>query len=305
MRLVEEFGSQVCILPCVHACLCGLVDVFSLCRCCMVGGSAERDVLASSLASCHRMVASWRKVSAPRHTRCPATLLASLHSCLTSVMCVRPGRPALLLQRRKRQLKAREAGKVEARHVSAGQAVLGMLASAGQSAPETKVCVCVCVCACVFTFCLRLLLLRVGRACTSSPLLNPFLRQVDWVCPRVCFQVVYLHQAYQPLCFCNGSPCCQSLLLAILPRTYKAVFAFAHLTLLTPHLLACCRTSSSSPHWLTATSRHTTQRRPPPARHTATRNSYRWRYGTRWKSPSCSLPRTSLSIGPRCAASAR
>ncbi len=44
-----------------------------------------------------------------------------------------------LLQRRKRQLKAREAGKVEAGHVSAGAAVLGMIASAGAEAAQTKV----------------------------------------------------------------------------------------------------------------------------------------------------------------------
>lgn len=41
-------------------------------------------------------------------------------------------------QRRKRQLKAREAGKVEAGHVSAGQAVLGMIAQAGEAAGMTK-----------------------------------------------------------------------------------------------------------------------------------------------------------------------
>ncbi|EFN53299.1 hypothetical protein CHLNCDRAFT_136963 [Chlorella variabilis] len=41
-------------------------------------------------------------------------------------------------QRRKRQLKAREAGKVEAGHVSAGAAVLGMIASVGAEAAQTK-----------------------------------------------------------------------------------------------------------------------------------------------------------------------
>lgn len=41
-------------------------------------------------------------------------------------------------QRRKRQLKAREAGKVEAQHVSAAQAVLGMIASVGEAAGVTK-----------------------------------------------------------------------------------------------------------------------------------------------------------------------
>ena len=43
------------------------------------------------------------------------------------------------MQRRKRQLKAKEAGKVEAAHVSAGQAVLGMIATAGGAAGMTKV----------------------------------------------------------------------------------------------------------------------------------------------------------------------
>ncbi|PRW60044.1 DNA-directed RNA polymerase I subunit RPA49 [Chlorella sorokiniana] len=41
-------------------------------------------------------------------------------------------------QRRKRQLKAREAGKVEAAHVSAGGAVLGLIAGMGQAATMTK-----------------------------------------------------------------------------------------------------------------------------------------------------------------------
>ncbi|KAI7844622.1 hypothetical protein COHA_001712 [Chlorella ohadii] len=41
-------------------------------------------------------------------------------------------------QRRKRQLKAREAGKVEAAHVSAGGAVLGLIAGVGEAAAMTK-----------------------------------------------------------------------------------------------------------------------------------------------------------------------
>jgi hypothetical protein len=53
-----------------------------------------------------------------------------------------------LLQRRKRQLKAKEAGKVEAHHVSAGQAVLGMIASAGAAAAQTKVRPGVAACRC-------------------------------------------------------------------------------------------------------------------------------------------------------------
>lgn len=47
--------------------------------------------------------------------------------------------PSAHLQRRKRQLKAKEAGKVEAAHVSAGGAVLGLIAGAGQAAAMTKV----------------------------------------------------------------------------------------------------------------------------------------------------------------------
>lgn len=47
--------------------------------------------------------------------------------------------PCSCPQRRKRQLKAREAGKVEAAHVSAGGAVLGLIAGAGQAAAMTKV----------------------------------------------------------------------------------------------------------------------------------------------------------------------
>ena len=43
------------------------------------------------------------------------------------------------MQRRKRQLKAKEAGKVEAQHVSAGAAVLGLIAGVGEAAAMTKV----------------------------------------------------------------------------------------------------------------------------------------------------------------------
>lgn len=42
------------------------------------------------------------------------------------------------MQRRKRQLKAKEAGKVEAGHVSAGAAVLGLISTAGAAAAMTK-----------------------------------------------------------------------------------------------------------------------------------------------------------------------
>ena len=50
-----------------------------------------------------------------------------------------PSHSSTLLQRRKRQLKAREAGKVEAAHVSAGGAVLGLIAGVGEAAAMTKV----------------------------------------------------------------------------------------------------------------------------------------------------------------------
>ena len=54
---------------------------------------------------------------------------------MPTTRCPAPPRP----QRRKRQLKAREAGKVEAGHVSAGGAVLGMIAGKGAAAGESKV----------------------------------------------------------------------------------------------------------------------------------------------------------------------
>ncbi len=61
---------------------------------------------------------------------------SSLNFAITKLCCLPSSAP---LQRRKRQLKAREAGKVEAAHVSAGGAVLGLIAGVGEAAAMTKV----------------------------------------------------------------------------------------------------------------------------------------------------------------------
>ena len=101
MRLVEEFGSQVGF------------DVLQ---------RAQRD---AARCGCQRCAGpgSPRPV-APAFA---APLTRPLHPLLPDP------------QRRKRQLKAREAGKVEAGHVSAGAAVLGLISSAGAAAGQTKV----------------------------------------------------------------------------------------------------------------------------------------------------------------------